>query len=110
MAQEDLEFSKKRLGILVSCVPTSASWKHVEGLTLAGLERKVTVFLYFVGPATEHLENPLWADLSAKGVRVYAFGRSVRERRLDVADWVVLSGLSMLSDIVTKTDRFLSFA
>jgi hypothetical protein len=69
----------------------------------------VDVFLYFIDDAVTGLDDPYLHSLRARGLKLYACAYAASRRRLAVDDRAIFSGLAMVSDLMSATDRFVSF-
>ena len=99
----------KKLGLLVSASPGAPNFHH--GLSLAGaaLDAGITVYLYCIDDAVSGIEDARLQSLKARGLNLYACAYGAQRRNLPVNDSAVFAGLTVVSDILVGTDRFLSF-
>lgn len=99
----------KKLGILVSCGPTHRNFAHATGLARAALARGRQVYLYCIDEAVHGLAGADLQRLRAGGVVLYGCAYSARLRNLPIDDLATYSGLTVVSDLIASTDRFVSF-
>ena len=99
----------KRLGVLISTAPTNPNFSHGLGLAETALGRGLEVYLYCIDDAVTGLENPRLQSLKERGLRLYACAFAAQRRKIPVNDVAVFAGLSVVSDLMASTDRFVSF-
>jgi predicted peroxiredoxin len=99
----------KKLGILLSTRPDHASFRHGLRLAEAGLAQGVDVYLYCIDEAVWGVEDTALQELRAKGLKLYACAYGAEKRRLPRSDQAVFAGLTVVSDLISGTDRFVSF-
>ena len=99
----------KRLGILISTSPESAKFKHGIRLARAAIERGVLVYLYCIDEAVHGIGDPELQRLKGEGLKLFACAYAAEKRRFPVSDLAVFSGLTIVSDIIASTDKFVAF-
>ncbi|MBU6401047.1 MAG: DsrE family protein [Verrucomicrobia bacterium] len=99
----------KKLGILLSTPPAHPNFNHALRLAETALAKGVQVFLYCIDEAVAGVEQPRVQQLQARGVKLFACAYAARRRSLALEDHAVLAGLSVVSELVAGTDRFVSF-
>jgi hypothetical protein len=99
----------KKLGLLVSAAPDAPNFQHGLKLADAALDAGVTVYLYCIDEAVTGIESGPLQALKARGLNLYACAYGAQRRHIPVNDSAVFAGLTVVSDIVGGTDRFLSF-
>ena len=99
----------KKLGLLLSTRPEEAGFQHGLRLAEAALRKGVDVYLYCIDEAVRGVDHPQLQDLKARGLKLYACAYGARRRNLPLSDKAVFAGLTVVSDLVAGTDRFLSF-
>jgi hypothetical protein len=99
----------KKLGILLSCPPTHPNFKHALGLAAAALHRQVQVYLYCIDDAVTGIATDELQDLKRNGLVLYGCAFSARCRNIPIDDRAAYSGLTVVSDLIAATDRFLAF-
>jgi sulfur relay (sulfurtransferase) complex TusBCD TusD component (DsrE family) len=99
----------KKLGLLVSALPDQPGFEHAIRLAEAALARGVDVYLYCIDNAVVGVSDPRLQKLKTSGLKLYACAYAAHRRNVPVNDAAVFSGLTIVSDLMTATDRFLSF-
>ena len=99
----------RKLGILRSIAPDQPGF--AQGLRLAetALNRGVDVYLYCLDEAVRGAEDPALLALQARGLKLFACAYAAQRRNLPLTGAALYSGLGMLSDLISATDRFVSF-
>ena len=100
---------EKKIGIMVSAEPNSP--KFAEALTAAerALSTNAQVYLYLIDAAVEGIANPRFESFKSSGGHLFACAYSLQRRGLNPPGAATLSGLTVLSDILSSTDEFQSF-
>jgi len=101
--------ARRKLGILISARPESGSFTH--GLRFAGaaLEAGCDVYLYCIDDAVPGVARAEVQDLKARGLKLYACAYGAHRREVPVDDRAAFAGLTVVSDLVAGTDRFVAF-
>ena len=99
----------KKLGILVSCDPAHRNFSHAIGLARAAVRRGVQVYLYCIDEAVRGIAREEVQKLKNDGAVLYGCAFSARTRNLPIDDLATYSGLTVVSDLMASTDRFVSF-
>ena len=99
----------KKLGILVSCGPAHRNFAHAIGLARAAANRGVQVYLYCIDEAVRGIAREEVQKLKSDGAVLYGCAFSARTRDLPIDDLATYSGLTVVSDLMASTDRFVSF-
>ena len=99
----------KKLGLLLSTSPLNPSFQHGLRLAEAALSQGVQVYLYCIDDAVTGLADPRLQTIKAQGAKLFACAYGAQRRDIPLGDLATWSGLSLLSDLVADTDRFLSF-
>jgi hypothetical protein len=99
----------KKLGILVSCNPTHRNFSHAVGLARAAVGRGVQVYFYCIDEAVRGIAREEMQKLKSDGAVLYGCAFSARTRNLPIDDLATYSGLTVVSDLLASTDRFVSF-
>lgn len=100
--------SDQKLGLMISAGPGSEGFERGLRLAEAALTQEWTVYLYCIDRAVEGLADPRLEALRAAGAKLFACAYSVQERALD-SRGATLAGLTILSDLIASTHRFVSF-
>ncbi len=98
-----------KLGILISCGPDRPAFRHGVQLARAALGRGVDVYLYCLDDAVAGVRDPDLQGLKPRGLKLYACAFGAQQRGLPVDDSAAYAGLTVVSDLVAATDRFVSF-
>jgi len=104
-----MSLAGKKLGLLLSTAPSEPSFGHGLRLAAAALDRGLKVYLYCIDEAVRGLDHPDLVALQERGATLYACAYAAHRRRLPTAGTAVFSGLAALNDLITATDRFVSF-
>ena len=99
----------KKLGILLSTRPGTANFRHGLHFAEAALNDQVTVYLYCIDDAVWGVGDPELQALKARGLHLFACAYAARRRNLPLTDQATFAGLSVVSDLIAGTDRFVSF-
>ena len=99
----------KKLGVLISARPESASFDYGLKLVTAALASGVDVYLYCIDDAVTGLKSTALQALREKGLKLYACAYGAHRRNLPLDGSAAFAGLTVVSDLVAGTDRFVSF-
>lgn len=99
----------KKLGLLLSTRPETANFRHGVRLAEAALNEQVTVYLYCIDDAVWGVGDPQLQALKTRGLHLFACAYGARRRNLPLTDEAAFAGLTMVSDLICGTDRFVSF-
>ena len=105
-----MKLEQKKLGLLLAARPKTRNFDHALGLAEEALNRGVGVYLYCVDDAVFGISDRRLQSLKQRGLKLYACAYGARERGLTLNEQAVYCGLSMVSDLVVHTDRFLGFS
>jgi hypothetical protein len=94
---------------LLSTAPEHASFAHGIKLAEAALARGVDVYLYCVDEAVAGLTDPRVQVLKTIGLKLYACAYGAQRRQILISDQAIFAGLTVVSDLIAATDRFVSF-
>ena len=78
-------------------------------LAETALAEGVDVYLYCMDEAVHELNHPRLQALRARGLKLYACAYGVQRRNLPRDGPAVYAGLTIVSDLMAATDRFVSF-
>lgn len=98
-----------KLGILLSRPPGHSTFSHGLNLADAALRAGIKVYLYCIDEAVLGTTDPRLQDLRARGLHLFACAYAAQRRHLPTSDAAVFSGLSLVTELVAGTDRFVSF-
>ncbi|MEP6662874.1 MAG: DsrE family protein [Verrucomicrobiota bacterium] len=99
----------KKLGLLISSRPDSPKFQQGLRLAESALNEGVDVYLYCIDDAVPGIENPHLQQLKERGLKLYACAYGAHRRNLALNDKATFAGLTIVSDLIAGTDRFLSF-
>jgi len=101
--------TRKKLGVLISVPPGHPNFNHGVCLAQAALARGVDVYLYCIDEAVHGLGDARLGKLKADGLKLFACAYGAQRRGVPMEEQTTFSGLSLLSDLIASTDRFVSF-
>jgi hypothetical protein len=104
-----MSLSGKKLGLLLSTRPEQPGFQHGVRVAEAALRQGVQVYLYCIDEAVWGIDCPELQVLREKGLKLYACAYGAQRRRIPLSDKAAFAGLTVVSDLVAGTDRFLSF-
>lgn len=99
----------KKLGILVSTDPKEPGFLHAMALAETALNRGVDVYFYCIDNAVLAHENTALQALRLRGLRLFLCAYAARSRNIPISEAGTFCGLTIVSDLITGTDRFVSF-
>jgi sulfur relay (sulfurtransferase) complex TusBCD TusD component (DsrE family) len=99
----------KKLGLLLSSSPGQPGFQHGLRLAETAVEEGVEVYLYCVDEAVRGVEEPRLLSLAARGLKLYVCAYGAQRRGLARNPGAIYAGLALLSDLISATDRFVSF-
>jgi len=99
----------KKLGLLISTSSEQPGFHHAVRLAETALARGVQVYLYCIDEAVSGLADPQLQALKRRGANLFACAYGVQNRNLPMNDLATFAGLTIVSDLISGTDRFLSF-
>ena len=99
----------KKLGLLLTAAPDKPSFQHGVALATAALERGVQVYLYCIHDAVKGVGDLRLQMLRQRGLVIYGCAYAAQQREMELTEVATFAGLGVLADIITGTDRFLSF-
>jgi hypothetical protein len=99
----------KKLGVLVSARPGTDAFRHGVRLAGAALGKGVDVYAYCIDDAVAGVGDPELQSLKSQGLKLYACAYGAHRRKIPLDDRAVFAGLTVVSDLLASTDRFVSF-
>ena len=100
----------KKLRVLLSTRPETANFRHGLRLAEAALDAQVTVYLCCIDDAVWGVGDPRLQALKTRGLHLFACAHGARRRNLPLTDQATFAGLTVVSDLIGGTDRFVSFS
>ncbi len=104
-----MDLAGKKLGLLLSAPPESPGFHHCAGLAEAALNAGIHVFCYCIDDGVCAARAPRFQALRQKGMKLHVCAFGAEKRGIPMDDSAVFSGLTIVSDLIANTDRFLSF-
>ena len=95
--------------MLVSCQPSDPAFSHALRTVGAALDLGVDVYLYCIDDAVPGVDDPRLQALKERGLKLYACAYGAHKRNYPLNDKATFAGLTVVSDLISGTDRFLSF-
>lgn len=99
----------KKLGVLLSTPPASANFAPALALISSAVEAGVSVYLYCIDEGVHCVHTPELQALKARGIHLFGCAYGAHRHGVAVDDAAAFSGLTVVSDIIASTDRFVSF-
>src|SRR5437588_9973663 len=99
----------KKLGLLLSASPQDPSFHHGLRVAEAALSQGVQVYLYCIDEAVMGLADSQLQAIKISGGNVFACAYGAQRRNIPLSGLATFAGLSVVSDLVASTDRFISF-
>jgi len=99
----------KKLGILLSTSPDHPNFSHGVRLAETALANRVEVYLYCIDEAVPGIQDPRIISLKERGVRLFACAYGAHKRNLPMDGIALFAGLTVVTDLMADTDRFISF-
>ena len=99
----------KKLGLLISSRPDSPKFQYGLRLAETALAEGVDVYLYCIDDAVNGVADPKLQSLKGRGLKLYACAYGANRRNFPLSDKATFAGLTVVSDLIAGTDRFLSF-
>lgn len=99
----------RKIGILISAAPALPAFRHGVRFAKSAAAAGHDVFLYCIDDAVAGVRDPELQALRSQGLRFYACAYGAHQRHIPVDDSATFAGLTVVSDLVASTDRFVSF-
>jgi hypothetical protein len=99
----------RKLGLLLSTRPDQPNFRHGVRLAATALAAGVDVYLYCIDDAVLGVSDPELQALKPNGLKLYACAYGAHRRNVPVNDLAMFAGLTVVSDLMASTDRFLGF-
>lgn len=104
-----MKLQGKKLGILLSTLPSHPNFAHGIRLAETALTNGVEVYLYCIDEAVPGISDPRITKLKERGVRLFACAYGAHKRNLTTNSDAIFAGLTVVADLMGDTDRFISF-
>ena len=99
----------KKLGVLLSGKPDGASFTHGVRFADAALAAGCDVYLYCLDEAVTGVRRADLQALKPRGLKLYACAYGAHRHGVPLDDSAAFAGLTVVSDLVAGTERFVSF-
>ncbi len=99
----------KKLGVLLSGSPDLPPFLHGVRFAAAALAAGCDVYLYCIDDAVPGVGHPELQQLRPLGLKLYGCAYGAHRRGVPLDDRATFGGLTVVSDLVAGTDRFISF-
>jgi sulfur relay (sulfurtransferase) complex TusBCD TusD component (DsrE family) len=99
----------RKLGLLMSCSPENPNFERGLRLAEQALAEGVNVYLYCIDEAVPGITNPHLQTLKDRGIKLFACAYGAQRRNLALGGHATFAGLTVVSDLIAATDRFVSF-
>ncbi len=103
------DLAGKKLGVLLTVKPTDIRYAAAVRVIQGALEAGVRVYIYCIDDGVLCVAEPVIQEFKARGVSLYGCAYGAGRRKVALTEQAAWSGLTVLSDIIGSTDRFLSF-
>jgi len=104
-----MKYEGKKLGIMIGADPASRNFIHGAELARIALKSGVEVYLYCIDEGVRGVEAEAIQSLKREGVKLFACAYSLQKRNLPLTAKATMAGLTILNDVISSTDRFVSF-
>ena len=104
-----MQLRGKKLGVLISTPPDTPGFHHGLQLAEAALKAGVKVYLYCIDDAVRGLEDAQLQSLKNRGTHLFACAYAADRRGIPRTELATFAGLTIVSDLISSTDRFVSF-
>jgi hypothetical protein len=104
-----MPLKKKKLGVLISALPGQPGFVHGLRLAQTAINRGVDVYIYCVDQAVQGLDDPAIVSLKNHGAKLYACAYGAQKLNIALTDKAAFAGLTVISDIMANTYRFVCF-
>jgi hypothetical protein len=109
-SDRDAALRGRKLGILISAKPDHPNFRHGIRLAATALKAGVDVYLYCIDDAVPGVGDPELQELKVSGgLKLFACAYGAQKRSLPINDLAHFAGLTVVSDLIASTDRFVSF-
>lgn len=101
--------SGKKLGLMLSVPPGKPNFEHGLRLAEAALSENVVVYFYCIDDGVEAIRDERIQRLRQRGLKLHVCAYGAERRGIPMSDLAIFSGLTVVSDLIASTDRFVSF-
>lgn len=103
-----MQLTGKKLGLLLSTSPDHPNFQHGIRLAEAALRRGLHVYIYCIDEAVLGLDHPELQSLKDRGMNLFACAYGAHNHGVPVSEQATFSGLTVVSDLIASTDRFVA--
>ncbi len=104
-----VDLQDKKLGLLLSAAPDQPNFNHGIRLAETALAAGVDVYCYCIDDGVAGIRDQRVQALRDRGMKLHVCAMGAEKRGLPLDDSAVFSGLTVVSDLIANTDRFVSF-
>jgi sulfur relay (sulfurtransferase) complex TusBCD TusD component (DsrE family) len=104
-----MDLRSKKLAIMVAALPDQPNFAHAIALAESGLRNGLIVYMYYIDDGVRGIADARVQDLKNRGVNLFACAYSAQQRQIPLTEEATFAGLTVVSDMIANTDRFLSF-
>lgn len=104
-----VDIQGKKLGLLISAAPDQPNFFHGIRLAETAIAAGVDVFCYCIDDGVAGIRDEGLQSLRDRGMKLHVCAMGAEKRGLAMDDSAVFSGLTVVSDLIANTDRFVSF-
>ncbi len=97
------------MGLLISSRPENPTFQYGLRLAETALAEGVDVYLYCIDDAVNGVGDAKLQKLKERGLKLYACAYGANRRNFPLSDQATFAGLTVVSDLIAGTDRFVSF-
>ena len=97
----------KKLGLLISASPEHPNFQHGVRLAETALSQGIHVYFYCIDEAVRGLADPQLQSLKTRGLNLFACAYGAQRRNVPLSPLATFAGLTIVSDLIAGTDRFL---
>ena len=99
----------KKLGVMIGADPASKNFSHGIELAREALKAGVEVYVYCIDEGVRGVEAEMVQSLKKHGAKLFACAYSLQKRNLPLSKNATMVGLTILNDVISSTERFVSF-
>ncbi len=104
-----MDLSNKKLGLLISAAPNQPNFNHGVNLAETALAAGFDVYCYCIDDGVAGFRDKRLQSLRNRGMKLHVCAMGAEKRGLAMDESAVFSGLTIVSDLISNTDRFVSF-
>ncbi len=97
------------MGVLLGVGSGASKFARAVALCQRAVERGVRIHLYLLDDAVREVESEALQSLKERGATLHACAYAAQKRGIPLTEGAVFSGLTVVGDLVNRTDRFISF-